>query len=247
MINESTQSNINRKSSFINEVSFHDGKPLFSFIDINPTELCNRTCVFCPRHDSEVYPNQNLHMEIETAHKIRKELEELNWMGTINLCGNGEPLLHKDIVGLVKALGDKINVEITTNGDFLNKKIIQDLYDNHLDYMVVSMYDEPEQIEYFTKLFEDGKQCFYMHYSLQMDWNGDILSCCHDMYAKTITFGNVNEETLLEIWNSNMWSKSRKLLGEGKRIQPPCNNCDAGGTILGYNHYLEWNKEKQNV
>ena len=287
MINESTQSNIKRKSSFIDKVSFHDGKPLFSFIDINPTELCNRTCVFCPRHDSEVYPNQNLHMEIETAHKIRKELEELNWKGTINLCGNGEPLLHKDIVGLVKALGDKISVEITTNGDFLNKKLIQDLYDNHLDYMVVSMYDGPEQIEYFTKLFNEskidesrytlrdrwygededyglmltnrvglldfnkevkvGKQCFYMHYSLQMDWNGDILSCCHDMYAKTITFGNVNEETLLEIWNSNMWSKSRKLLGEGKRIQPPCNNCDAGGTILGYNHYLEWNKEKQNV
>ena len=99
----------------------------------------------------------------------------------------------------------------------------------------------------FNKEVKVGKQCFYMHYSLQMDWNGDILSCCHDMYAKTITFGNVNEKTLLEIWNSKMWSKSRKLLGEGKRIQPPCNNCDAGGTILGYNHYLEWNKEKQNV
>ena len=82
--------------------------------------------------------------------------------------------------------------------------------------MVVSMYDA-EQIEYFTKLFDEvklinldtpyetdgmegrglwthvdkqsrsvgfhqevkaGKQCFYT-YSLQMDWNGDILSCCH--------------------------------------------------------------------
>jgi len=283
VINKSTQLNIQRKSSFIDKVSFYDGKPLFSFIDINPTELCNRTCIFCPRHDPKVYPNQNLHMEIDTAHKIRKELEELNWVGTINICGNGEPLLHKDIVGLVDALGDKISVEITTNGDFLTIDLIKDLYKNHLDYMVVSMYDGPEQIEYFTKLFDDseidksryalrdrwygedeeygliltnrvgmldfnkevkvGKQCFYMHYSLQMDWNGDILSCCHDMYAKTITFGNVNDETLLEIWNSKMWSKSRKLLGNGKRIESPCNNCDANGTIHGYNHYLEWNKE----
>ena len=61
MINESTQSNIKRKSSFIDKVSFHDGKPLFSFIDINPTELCNRTCVFCPRHDSSLSQSK-LHM-----------------------------------------------------------------------------------------------------------------------------------------------------------------------------------------
>ena len=59
----------------------------------------------------------------------------------------------------------------------------------------------------------------------------------------TIIFGNVNDETLLEIWNSKMWKKSRKLLGNGKRIESPCNNCDANGTIHGYNHYLEWNKE----
>ena len=140
---ESIKNNIKRKTPKINDVKFLNGFPLFSFVELNVNELCNRTCVFCPRHDSEVYPNQNLHMEMETAHKIRKELEELNWRGTINLCGNGEPLLHKDIVGLVKALGDKIGVEITTNGDFLKKKLIQDLYDNHLDYMVVSMYDGP--------------------------------------------------------------------------------------------------------
>ena len=29
-------------------------------ITINPTELCNRTCHFCPRSDPKVYPNQNL-------------------------------------------------------------------------------------------------------------------------------------------------------------------------------------------
>jgi 2-iminoacetate synthase ThiH len=28
-------------------------------VEINTTELCNRTCVFCPRNDPEVYPNRN--------------------------------------------------------------------------------------------------------------------------------------------------------------------------------------------
>jgi len=287
MANKSTKLNMQRKSFFIDKVSFYNGKPIFSFIDINPTELCNRTCVFCPRHDPKEYPNQNLHMDIDTAHKIREELEKLNWNGSINICGNGEPLLHKDIVGLVGALGDKIHVEITTNGDFLTVDLIKDFYKNHLNYIVVSMYDGPEQIEHFNNLFsksgidedlyilrdrwygEDeeygliltnrvgsldfnkkvkvGKQCFYMHYSLQMDWNGDILSCCHDLYAKTRTFGNVNNKTLLEIWNSSMWNKSRKLLGEGKRIESPCNNCNAGGTLHGHNHYSEWNKEDLNL
>ena len=280
-MNQSTQFNIQRKSSFVDGVVLYNDKPLFSFIDINPTELCNRTCEFCPRFDPKIYPNKNLHMDIDIANKIRKQLEVLNWSGSINISGNGEPLLHKDIVGLVGALGDKIHVEITTNGDFLKVDLIKDLYKNHLDYMVVSMYDGPEQIEYFTKLFDDseidksryvlrdrwykedeeygliltnragtfswnknigiGKECFYMHYSMQIDWNGDVLFCIQDIYGKTRTFGNIKDTSLLSIWNSEDMSKYRELLGRGDRSKSPCNKCDASGIVHGYNHYLEWN------
>ncbi len=279
-MNQSTQLNIKRKSLYVDDVVLHNGKPLFSFIDINPTELCNRTCEFCPRHDSKLYPNQNLHMKIDVADKIREELEELNWVGIINICGNGEPLLHKDIVRLVSALGDKIHVEITTSGDFLTTDLIEDLYKNHLDYMVVSMYDGPEQINYFDELFNNSKidkskyilrdrwykedqdyglmltnragtfdwnksiginkQCFYMHYSMQIDWNGDVLFCIQDIYGKTRTFGNVNDKSLWDIWESKQMDKYRELLGEGKRIKSPCNKCDASGIIHGYGHYLKW-------
>jgi len=40
--------NINRKSIFVDNVDLLDRMPLFSWIDINVTELCNRTCVFLP-------------------------------------------------------------------------------------------------------------------------------------------------------------------------------------------------------
>jgi radical SAM protein with 4Fe4S-binding SPASM domain len=281
-MNQSTQLNIDRKSLYVDDVVLYNDKPLFSFIDINPTELCNRTCEFCPRFDPKIYPNQNLHMDIDIANKIREELEKLNWNGSINICGNGEPLLHKDIVGLVSALGDKIHVEITTNGDFLTVDLIKRLYESNLNYMVVSMYDGPEQIDYFTKLFDGseidksqyvlrdrwygedeeygliltnragifgwnknmgvGKQCFYMHYSLQIDWNGDILFCIQDIYGKTRTFGNVKDRSLLDIWNTKQMDKYRELLGKGDRTKSPCNKCDASGIIHGYNHYLEWDK-----
>ena len=36
-------------------------------VEINPTELCNRRCSFCPRSDPSVYPNRSLHMSIQTA------------------------------------------------------------------------------------------------------------------------------------------------------------------------------------
>ena len=48
-ITDATLNNLIRKSSYIDEVTFLDNIPLFSWIDINITELCNRKCVFCPR------------------------------------------------------------------------------------------------------------------------------------------------------------------------------------------------------
>ena len=44
-------------------------------ITINPTELCNRTCHFCPRSDPKVYPNQNLHISEETVRRLSSELK----------------------------------------------------------------------------------------------------------------------------------------------------------------------------
>ena len=49
-------------------------------VEVNTTELCNRTCVFCPRHDPEVFPNRNLHMTVKGANTIAEHLEKHNTM-----------------------------------------------------------------------------------------------------------------------------------------------------------------------
>ena len=87
-----------------------------------------------------------------------------------------------------------------------------------------------------------GKECFYMHYSMQIDWNGDVLFCIQDIYGKTRTFGNVNDKSLWNIWKSKQMDKYRELLGNGNRTESPCNKCDASGIIHGYNHFLEWTR-----
>ena len=57
--------------------------PLFSWVDINPTELCNRTCAFCPRGVD--YPNHDYHINDSLIDKIATDLDELDFKGIINI------------------------------------------------------------------------------------------------------------------------------------------------------------------
>jgi radical SAM protein with 4Fe4S-binding SPASM domain len=150
------KSNIERKSVFIDRVQMNNGIPLFSWVDINPTELCNRKCEFCPRADDAEYPNQHLHISLDLCNKINQELTDINYEGGIVLSGYGEPMLHPKFSELVKILGNGIQLELVTNGDKVTSKLARELFNNGLDLMIISMYDGPEQIEKFTKIFEEA-------------------------------------------------------------------------------------------
>ena len=273
--------NIERKQPSINDVVMHDGFPLFSWLELNINELCNRTCDFCPRHDPKVYPNQNLHMSLEIAENIANQLSELRYTGMVNISGTGEPLMTGHVSDIVKVLADKnIHTEIVTNGDRLKPKLIEELYTAGLAQLVVSMYDGPEQIDKFNNLFKEcgiheslyslrdrwyppeddygllytnragflGKKlteiekrsCFYPHYSVYLDWNGDMLLCCQDMYNRTVKFGNITEKPLVELWKDSKLMKFREKLKKGDRSLSPCNNCTANGLIFGENHAKLW-------
>ena len=54
-------------------------------VEVNTTELCNRNCVFCPRHDPKVFPNRNLHMSPKGAEIISKELARNYYRGKISV------------------------------------------------------------------------------------------------------------------------------------------------------------------
>ena len=286
--------NIERKKHAINDVVYYGDVPLFSFVELNINETCNRKCVFCPRVEPKIYPNQNIHMDIEIAKNIAEQLRELNFSGIVNISGTGEPLLTKHIVDIVKEFGKRnIHIEIVTNGDMLLSKngpeLIKNLYAAGLKQFVVSMYDGPKQVEIFNvlfancgidknlyslrdrwydesedfgllytnragnigfenlsdiakqKLMESGKSaCFYTHYSMMIDWNGDALLCCQDMYNRTIKFGNVKDKLLIDIWKDAKLMEFRNKLKNGERSLSPCNNCNANGQVFGKNHVKAW-------
>lgn len=127
-------------------------------IEFNPTELCNRVCHFCPRHDPEVYPNQNLHMTEETVQNVVDDLVKHDYAGQIMFSGFGEPLLNRDILKLIKICSDAgIYTEVTTNGDkILQGKwyTLQDFVDAGCTALHIDVYDDVEQYEAWKELIK---------------------------------------------------------------------------------------------
>jgi radical SAM protein with 4Fe4S-binding SPASM domain len=170
MLTAATRRNLERKAFYVDHVQMHGGKPLFSWIDLSLTELCNRACVFCPRVDPAAYPNQPLHMSLGLVRKIASELEAIEYEGAVVLCGFGEPLLHPRLAELV-ACFRHVRVEVVTNGDRLTEANIRELVAAGVDYFVVSLYDGEHQIEHFQALFRTAG-CSPDQFTLRDRWYG---------------------------------------------------------------------------
>lgn len=156
-ITEKTKLNLLRKSTFVDEVEFcADGKtPMFSWIDISLTELCNRLCTFCPRIDPDFYPNQSLHFGVPLAQKIANELRQVNYRGGVVFCGYGEPMLHPQLDKILSCFRG-IHTEIVTNGDRLTVKRTIELFEAGLSFLCISMYDGEFQVEHFDNMMQEA-------------------------------------------------------------------------------------------
>lgn len=118
-------------------------------VDLNVTELCNRACVFCPRVDPKQYPNQNLNMSLADAAMLAYRLCEIHYQNEIQIGGQGEPLLHPQILDIVMLLREALptnrNIHLTTNADRLTTTLAHQLHAAGLDRLFISVYDSAEQ------------------------------------------------------------------------------------------------------
>ena len=85
--------------------------------------------------------------------------------------------------------------------------------------------------------------CYYPSYTLFIDYNGDVLMCSHDWGKKNI-LGNLNKNTILDIWMSENAKKSRFNLAKSDRGFSPCNECDVRGNLIGKSHVEAWQNLK---
>lgn len=81
--------------------------------------------------------------------------------------------------------------------------------------------------------------CYYPFYQAFVDYTGEVLLCPHD-WGKKLILGNVKDQSILEIWNNNIFKKMRIKLSKKDRNFPPCDVCDVAGTLMGRPHFDKW-------
>jgi radical SAM protein with 4Fe4S-binding SPASM domain len=285
MENQTITTNIERKRRLIDESVqlLPDGMPLFHWVEISPADSCNRQCTFCPRADKRQFPNRALTMHPALYQRMAAELGALNYGGIVILSGYGEPMLSKQIYGMVEAFSPVARVELVTDGDYLTVHTAAKLYAAGLSMFLVSLYDGPEQAQYFERIFlaaevprecyvlrdrwygadkdfgvkltnrvgmvAAGHQppvardhlCYYPHYAMMVDWNGDVMLCCQD-WNRRVKFGNLAYQGMVEVWSSPSLRAYRTLLARGERASPPCSQCNADGTLHGGGHAEAWER-----
>ena len=83
------------------------------------------------------------------------------------------------------------------------------------------------------------RRCFYPFYSVVVDYDGAVLLCTHD-WGKKFIVGNLNHQTIHELWDNDRIKKVRESLANADRSFVPCSGCDADGTLMGGEHFDQW-------
>jgi len=117
-----------------------------------PIYACNFKCKYCHMSipmDERKFVTDNPVMEYELYEKCIKELGEFpEKIKTLRFVGMGEPLLHKDILKMIKlAKQSEVanRVELITNGSLLTHSMSDGLIEAGLDRLVISLQGTSEK------------------------------------------------------------------------------------------------------
>lgn len=162
---------------------------------IEPTNACNLKCPYCYGNRARV-PQ---FMDFAVFSHIIEDLAEHDYYPRVTLVGNGEPLLHKNIVNMVKvAKGAGLHVSLLCNATICDEAKAEQLLEAKLDRIQFSIdaidketYDRmrvprKENYSYFEETiknaltyiklnYEHGRPSYISISSLQCNLNKDKL------------------------------------------------------------------------
>ncbi len=148
-------------------------------------------------------------------------------------------------------------LEIASNVDMLTEKKLRDLINAGLNKIIATNYDDKENDKMLKLAKKYSKIIHYRNYKdiniinragglfnykskytnnpcyspsnlINIDWKGDVILCCNDHYSYFI-FGNVNHNTIRDIWYSKRFNKIRAILRKkkGRSQIEICKNCES--------------------
>ena len=102
----------------------------FKSLMIEPTNICNLHCPVCPTGNGYYGDKPKGSMSFKQFKNIISAAKD--FLGHVNLWGFGEPFLAPDIMQMIDYAGENnILVNVHTNGNVLNKKIINQFKKNY--------------------------------------------------------------------------------------------------------------------
>jgi len=188
----------------------------------------------------EPFLNKNI---IETIKKIKSSLKNFTYIIT-----NGD-FINKDNVNKLFNFGLDLLVvscydEATYNkcnsilNEYKDKYFLKKLWGNEHQLIVNNNFNNRAgTVKKIVSILKQ-KECYFPFYHLFIDWDGKVLLCPNDWSKQNISAGNINNNSLVEIWNSEGLNNYRKNLFAGKRDLSPCNKCTVKGDIIGKSNAL---------
>lgn len=135
-------------------------KELDSFppcVQIEPTSVCNYRCVFCYQTDAKLQDQKSGHkgrMSLETFKQVVDQIQ--GKVEAVSLASRGEPLLCKDIVGMLEYISGKfLGLKINTNAWYLDEAKAHALLAADPNTIVISA-DAADEVLY-AKLRVNGR------------------------------------------------------------------------------------------
>ncbi len=161
-----------------------------TFMQIEVTTRCNYNCVFC----SGRFMKQK-DMDFET---VKKAIDMFPALETIQLQGEGEPLLNPQFFDMVKYAKDKgLKVITITNGSLLTEENIRKLLESKIDIVFVSieaaqkdLYESIRRGGNYDKFIENLKRLVKMKkeggYQTKFGFAITIMKKTKDIFVKNI-------------------------------------------------------------
>ena len=222
-------------------------------IDIELTNACTISCIFCPRYCS----TPQSFMSFDTFKKAIDRACELKNLDIIHLCGLGEPLLHPQAVMMVEYLAGKhLDFNISTNATLLTSQLAENLIAAGLKTITFSVsgtgetYEEIHRSDYvktknnilnFIRL--SGGRCKLQMAITVMDMNEEDVSGIERIWEpegiqQFFTFKYNNRGGVID--KGYYFTKSDKYIKEAEQILKENNlPVDCSGPFVSV--FIGWN------
>lgn len=235
---------------------------LFSVVEIEINTNCNRRCLYCP-NSKQSLQNSPQYINKKLFTKIINELRGIGFNGRLSYHFYNEPMLHPKLEEIVTHTSEHLpeaRQVLYTNGDFLDDHKYRSLVECGIKHLVVTQHDSkpfpqrpyqtvlhPHQLtltnrggNLFISHGKIGSPCLLPHKWLVISYDGRVLLCYEDA-RRTQVMGDINIDSIQNIWFSRAFKNVRKELKEGNRdINGVCRYCDNLAHIQWDDGYYEF-------